>query len=63
MRLGVVIIVVCLLSGVINFVSGSLVEDGRLTGNVLSIVVAVMWAVIMTAQTIHSRRAGEQEDE
>lgn len=63
MRLGVVIIVVCLLSGVMNFVSGSLVEDGRLTGKVLSIVVAVMWAVIMTAQTIHSRRAGEQEDE
>lgn len=63
MRLGAVIIVVCLLSGVMSIVKGSLVEDGRLTGNVLSIVVAVMWAVIMTAQTIHSRRAGEQEDE
>lgn len=63
LKFGGVVVFFCLVGGIINIVKGELIEDGLLTGNILSLLVAVMWVIIIVAQKLHDRKSKEQEDE
>lgn len=62
MRLGTVIVLFCFLGGFIQLFEGEMVEDGLLTGDVISLVVGIMWIVIMAAYKLHNKKAGEEEE-
>lgn len=61
-RLGIVIVFFCYLGGFIQLFEGEVVEDGLLTGNVISLLVGTMWVVIVAAYKLHSRNAGKEAD-
>ena len=62
MRLGIVIVFFCYLGGFIQRFEGEMVEDGLLTGNVMSLAVGTMWLVIIAAYKLHSKKTGEEEE-
>lgn len=62
MRLGTVIVFFGVVGSVVSIIDGEMVEDGLLTGNVISLCVAVMWLVIIVAQKLHERKAKERAE-
>lgn len=57
MRLGTIIVFFCVVGSVMSIIDGEMVEDGLLTGNVISLCVGAMWVAIIIAQKLHERKS------
>lgn len=62
MRLGTAVVFFCFLGGIMEIIAGDMIEDGLLTGNVLSLLVGTMWIIIIAAYKIHNKKAAKEEE-
>lgn len=61
--MSVLIIAANLLSGVVGISHRGLLTDGKLSASSLSLMIAVLWALILVVQTVHNRNNDEIEAE